>query len=147
MNLEMFSARLKYAKRRSSGSETENACIRMAEEVFALYVQYPQQSIYRNAMPTIHDIEETGEDEYPISMEMYVSFCAETEGNLFQHFLDVVNAELNERYSIEEPTICKYFDGKRVTGEELDFERRLFSVIDELIYILHNLKIVHEKYN
>jgi hypothetical protein len=39
---------------------------------------------------------------------------------------------------MEEPAITKRFDGKAVDGTSLDFENRLFTLIDDLVYLLNN---------
>lgn len=71
-------------------------------------------------------------------MDKYVSFCAEAKGLLFQTLFDSVNNELQEYGLMQEPVIEKRFDGAIVTCDTLDFENRLFSIIEELIYILNS---------
>ena len=69
-------------------------------------------------------------------MDKYISFCAETKGMLSHMLFETINAELNECSITEEPIIIKKFDGSRISENNLDFENRLFPLIEELIYIL-----------
>jgi hypothetical protein len=39
---------------------------------------------------------------------------------------------------MEEPIIIKKFDGSTISDKNLDFENRIFPLIEELIYILNN---------
>jgi hypothetical protein len=41
---------------------------------------------------------------------------------------------------MEEPTICKRFDGSNITQTNLDFENRLFALLDELCTLLYDYK-------
>lgn len=49
-----------------------------------------------------------------------------------------MNTELQEYGQMEEPTIVKRFDGSDITANTLEFENRVFALIEELIYILNN---------
>ena len=70
-------------------------------------------------------------------MDKYISFCAELKGELFQTLFETVNTEFQEYTVMEEPIISKKFDGSNITEHNLDFENRLFPLIEELIYILN----------
>lgn len=76
--------------------------------------------------------------ENSIGVEKYVSFCADAKGILFQTLFESVNTELQEYGQMEEPTIVKRFDGSDITANTLEFENRVFALIEELIYILNN---------
>ncbi len=41
---------------------------------------------------------------------------------------------------MEEPTINKVFDGSKISVGNLDFENRLFELLDDLSYLLNNYK-------
>ena len=71
-------------------------------------------------------------------MDKYVSFCYEAKGLLFQTLFEAVNSEFQECTTMEEPIVIKTFDGSNITNNNLDFENRLFPLIEELIYILNN---------
>lgn len=132
-NLTRFKERLDRFKSRDS---FEHDCFMLATRAFGLYEQYPDVAIYRNARPD----GEAGEDDLEdiVSMDKYVSFCAEAKGILFQTLFDSVNNELQEYAQMEEPVIEKHFDGSGVTCDTLDFENRIFALIEELIYILNS---------
>ena len=46
--------------------------------------------------------------------------------------------EFQEYASTEEPTIVKKFDGSDLTDINLDYEKRIFRLIEELIDLLNN---------
>lgn len=111
-------------------------CFMLASKFFSLYKQYPNATIYRNSQPNSEADEY--EKDYVLSMDKYVSFCSDAKGELFQSLFETVNAEFQECNIMEEPIIIKKFDGSTLTNNNLDFENRLFPLIEELIYILNN---------
>ena len=114
----------------------DNDCFMLARKIFSLYQQYPNATIYQNLQIN------TEEYEYEIgttvSIDKYVSFCAEAKGLLFQTLFEAVNSDLQEYATMQEPRVIKKFDGSNITNNNLDFENRLFPLIEELIYILNN---------
>ena len=132
-NLTRFKDHLKSFKAKDS---FDNDCFMLARKIFSLYEQYPNATIYQNLQPN------TEEDEYEVgtivSIDKYVSFCAEGEGLLFQTLFETVNSELQECTTMLEPMVIKKFNGSNITNNNLDFENRLFPLIEELIYILNN---------
>jgi len=132
-NLSRFKERLKGFKAKDN---FENDCFMLASKIFLLYCQFPNTTIYRNSRLNA----ETNEYERDtvLSMDKYISFCAETKGILSDMLFETINAELNECVIMEEPIIIKKFDGSSITNNNLDFENRLFPLIEELIYILNN---------
>ena len=132
-NLKQFKQRLDCFGIRDS---IDQNCFMLASKAFGLYEQFPKATMYRNAQTG----GEADEDDMEsiVSMDKYVSFCADGKGLLFQSLFDSVNNELQEYMQVEEPAITKRFDGKEITNGNLDFENRLFDVIEELIYLLNN---------
>ncbi len=114
----------------------DNDCFMLARKIFSLYQQYPNATIYQN-LQSILDTEEYESDTI-VSMDKYVSFCAEGKGLLFQTLFEAVNSDLQEYATMEEPRVIKKFDGRNITNNNLDFENCLFPLIEELIYILNN---------
>ena len=114
----------------------DNDCFMLARKIFSLYQQYPNATIYQN-LQSIIDTEEYESDTI-VSMDKYVSFCAEAKGMMFQTLFEAVNSDLQEYATMEEPMVIKKFDGRNITNNNLDFENRLFPLIEELIYILNN---------
>lgn len=114
----------------------DNDCYLLASKVFELLELYPNESIFRNFNPNV-ETEECDGDTI-VTMEKYISFCAESKGMLFQTLFESINNEFQECTEMEEPTILKKFDGSDVSNNNLDFENRLFPLIEELIYILNN---------
>ncbi|MCF2218786.1 hypothetical protein H9Q08_05670 [Chryseobacterium sp. PS-8] len=132
-NLTRFKDHLKNFKAKD---RFDNDCFMLARKVFSLYEQYSNATIYQN-LQSIIDTEEYESDTI-VSMDKYVSFCAEAKGMMFQTLFEAVNSDLQEYATMEEPRVIKKFDGRNITNNNLDFENRLFPLIEELIYILNN---------
>jgi hypothetical protein len=132
-NLSQFKNHLKNFKAKD---QFDSDCFTLARKIFSLYEQYPNENIRRNAQFK-GETDEFESDEI-ISMDKYVSFCSEAKGMMFQTIFETVNSEFNECRVMEEPMIIKKFDGSTISDKNLDFENRLFPLIEELIYILNN---------
>ncbi len=135
MNLAVFEKRFNGFKSRDA---FDKQCMVMAKKAFDLYSEYPEQSIFRNA-PIYEQDEDDTEDE-SIGMEKYISFVSDTKGWLYESIEQSINSEFNEYGAMDEPTILKCFDGNEPTQNSLDFENRLFSLLDDLCAILYNYK-------
>lgn len=137
-NLTFFEQRLSRFKSRDT---FDRECYKVACNAFALYTEYPKASIFRNApMPEQDPYNDDDYDNETIGMEKYISFIADTKGWLYESLSDSINNEFNEYGKMDEPTICKAFDGSKITQGNLDFENRLFELLDDLSYSLYNYK-------
>ena len=134
INLQIFEQRLNTFKSRDT---FDHDCWRLACDAFALYTEYPHASIFRNA-PINEDHEDEDEENEIIDMEKYISFIAHTRGWLYESIADSINNEFNEYGAMQEPTICKYFDGSEIITTNLDFENRLFALLNNLCNLLYN---------
>lgn len=114
----------------------DNDCFILARKIFSLYQQYPNATIYQNLQSNTET--EEYESDTIVSMDKYISFCAEAKGLMFQTLFEAVNSDLQEYATMQEPMVIKKFDGSNITNNNLDFENRLFPLIEELIYILNN---------
>ena len=113
-------------------------CLSIAQDCVKLMQDYPQESLYRNAdLSVLPDPEEYGEEDC-ITMDKYIGFCADTQGSLYQTLSECVNNEFNEYGSIQEPVLRRTFDGQQQDNGSLDFECRLFRLMDDLCAILNN---------
>ena len=133
-NLTRFKDHLKNFKAKDG---FDNDCFMLARKVFSLYEQYPNATIYQNLQQNTEEDYEY-EIETTVSIDKYISFCAKGKGLLFQTLFEAVNSEFQECTTMEEPIVIKTFDGSNITNNNLDFENRLFPLIEELIYILNN---------
>lgn len=133
VQLERFAARLdKFLPR----DEPEQDCLTVARAFYALWQAYPQATIFRN-MSVGATTEE--DEEGCIHAEQYVSFVADTEGWLYEQISETLNTEFNECSTMEQPTILNVHDGRQTEERSLDFEQRLFPLIDDLCTLLNNL--------
>lgn len=135
INLKVFEQRLKSFKSRNS---FDHECWQLACDTFALYKEYPNERIFRNAPFSEQDSYENDYGNQSIGMEKYISFCAETKGWLYESVTDCINNEFNEYGKIDEPIICKTFDGSELNQTNLDFENRLFNLLDSLSGLLYH---------
>src|SRR5690554_3856545 len=102
VNLMVFKQRLKGFKSRDT---FDHECWKLACDTFALYKEYPNERIFRNApFPEQNPYEDDYENQ-TIGMEKYISFCADTKGWLYNSVTDCINNEFNEYGKMDEPTI------------------------------------------
>jgi len=136
INLAVFEERLKAFKSRD---DFDKQCSEIAKKAFALYSDYPHESIFRNAPMNDRDEDEETENE-SIGMEKYISFISDTKGWLYESIEESINNEFNEYGAMDEPTILKCFDGNELTNNSLDFESLLFALLDDMCALLYNYK-------
>ena len=141
INLTVFEQRLSRFKSRNT---FDHECWQIACNAFALYKEYPTENIFRNAPIPEQDPYNDDYENETIGMEKYISFIADTKGWLYENLTDSINNEFNECGTMEEPTINKTFDGSEITATNLDFENRLFALLDELCSLLYNYKTTVE---
>lgn len=136
-NLQRFGERLEKFTIRNGYYQK---CYCLARKAFELYNEYPNENIERNTTVLRQNSDE--EEEYgensTVKIDQYISFCADTEGLLFQSLFESINLEFSEYTQTEEPTIVKKFKGDGADKGSLDFERKIFPIIEELIGILNN---------
>ncbi|UZJ63974.1 hypothetical protein OKW96_16400 [Sphingobacterium sp. KU25419] len=137
-NLDRFKQRLNSYKIKGY---TDKACLQVANNFYQLLQQYPNETMFRNAPIVEHHDDDFEEDnsERIIGMAKYISFCADSNGRLFEQLFESVNMEFQNCAGMEEPTISKRFDSKDNDYKNLEFESRLFPLIEELIYTVSNL--------
>lgn len=141
INLTVFEQRLSRFKSRGT---FDRECWQIACNAFALYTEYPTASIFRNAPIPEQDPYNDDYENEVIGMQKYVSFIADTKGWLYESLSDSINNEFNEYGAIEEPSITKQFDGHEITTNNLDFESRLFALLDDLCTLLYNYKTIEK---
>lgn len=134
MNLHFFEKRLNAFKSRDA---FDKQCLDIGKKAFAIYTDYPSESIFRNA-PLYEEDEDEDTETESIGMEKYISFISDTKGWLYESIEESINNEFNEYGSMDEPTIIKPFDGQELTQNSLDFESRLFALLDDLCELLYN---------
>ena len=139
-NLKVFKQRLNRFK---SVDMFDKECWQVACNAFALCTEYPNTTIFSNATLPEKDPYDDDENEV-IGMEKYISFIADTRGWLYESLSDTINNEFNEYGAMEEPTISKRFDGSEIPTANLDFENRLFGLLNDLSGILYEYKTIEK---
>ena len=139
-NLKVFEQRLNRFK---SVDMFDKECWQVACNAFALCTEYPNTTIFSNATLPEKDPYDDDENEV-IGMEKYISFIADTKGWLYESLSDTINNEFNEYGAMAEPTISKRFDGSEIPTANLDFENRLFGLLNDLSGILYEYKTIEK---
>jgi hypothetical protein len=118
----------------------DKECLSIAEKFYQLWQDYPETSMYTHADTScLPDYEDDDFDDYEcITMEKYVGFVASTDGWLYENVQQSVNAYFNESTSKQEPVVKRLFNGQVQQSDTLDFECRLFPLLNELCYLLNN---------
>lgn len=116
----------------------ENECQKVALLAHQTLLQYPQEWLQRNIVP--QNEPEDGYEDDTLRMDKYIGFSATTGGWLFDTLSEMVSNEFNECGTVEEPTVIKCFDGNPVTAS-LDFECKVFDIINRLCDILYDYKM------
>jgi len=114
----------------------ETNMLKAASKAFSLYRAYPQRTIFQS----INEGLIQSEEEERIRPEQYISFIWNEAGWLYGHLWEYVNAEVQEYGAIDEPMAIQYFDKPQEQSfHDLDFETRMFEVLNELATILNDL--------
>ena len=137
INLTLFEQRLSRFK---SLDTFDRECWQVACNAFALYTEYPTATIFRNAPIDEQDPYADDYENEAIVMDKYIAFVADTKGILYNSIVENINSELNECGILEEPSISIPFNGKDTSGENLDFENRMFDLLDDLYLLLEDYK-------
>lgn len=111
--------------------EFDKSSLEVAKEAFSLYTTFPGRDLFQN-IPQIEESEEI------LRMDQYISFFADAEGMLADQLYDCITCEFQEYGLVEEPTIRKKFDGKKLPDNTLEFETRIFKMIDNLTFLLNH---------
>lgn len=113
-------------------------CLSIAEKALRLWQDHPQGHVYCHADTSVMNEEADDYNEGEcISMDKYIGFCAQTEGWLYQTLSECVNNEFNECRDIQQPVLTRTFDGREQDSDSLDFDYRLFALLDDLCYLLN----------
>lgn len=113
----------------------EKDCLTVAKQALVLMVKFPACTIFQNTSNREFDSEEG-----IIKAEQYISFIADTDGMLYENIARVINDEFNECSEIEEPTVLQIYDTQNeLTDKALDFEYKLFPLLNDLCTLLNNL--------
>ncbi|MDI5887650.1 hypothetical protein [Flavobacterium yafengii] len=130
--LNQFRSRIARHQQKSS---FDRDCLSIAKKVCALWQEYPSYTVFRSTSNLQLD-----EDEGIISAQQYISFVAENNGILYEHIARMVNDEFNECSEMEQPTLLQVYDKQHNPPTEgLDFEYRLFPLINDLCTLLNQI--------
>ncbi|EJL62799.1 hypothetical protein [Flavobacterium sp. CF136] len=110
-------------------------CLEIAKKTFAIFEQYPNESIFRNTSKENFD-----EDDGIIRAQQYISFIADNQGILYDNIERAVNDEFNECSEMEQPVLLQVYDNENIPYKEgLDFEYKIFPLINDLCTLLNQI--------
>lgn len=131
-HLNVFEKRIECYK---FNTDFEKDCLSVAKQALALMLEYPSSTIFQSTSNR-----EFESEEGIIRAEQYISFIADTDGALYENIARVINDEFNECSEIEEPTLLQIYDTQnKLTDKALDFEYRLFPLLNDLCTLLNNM--------
>jgi len=131
-NLNFFRQRIESYKPICS---FQKECLAVAEKALELLIRYPNCNIFCNTGNGKFDY-----DDEIIRAEQYISFISDSDGILHENIIRMVNDEFNECSEIEEPTLLQIYDAENHPLDiGLDFEYRLFPLLNDLCYLLNNM--------
>ncbi|MGK6342491.1 hypothetical protein ACMGDK_09645 [Chryseobacterium sp. DT-3] len=114
-------------------------CLAMASKALAIYKEYPDASIFRNASSMLDDEGEYLEDEI-IAMERYISFYADNKGWLAGTIFESVNNQFQEYSETQEPVIIRNFDGGEMPTNDLSFETEIFELLHDITDLIYEYR-------
>lgn len=113
----------------------KKGCLSVAKKAWSLLLEYPDYNIFRNIC-----YKEMDDNDGLISAEQCISFIADIEGVLYENIARVVNDEFNECGEIQEPNLVQVYDAENYASNKgLDFECRLFPLLNDLCTLLNNM--------
>lgn len=130
-NLRTFGQRLKTFK---PANDFENRCLIIVAEFYDLFKNNPKIRIDRKYYP-LRFREEPDHTERTVMLDDYVSFCSSLKGNLFDLLFQYVNEDLQEYGEIDEPVRFIPYDGREISENNFEFEKRVFDGINNLIQL------------
>ncbi len=114
-------------------------CLKLAERAFALFSKYSHGRIYDKFREGSFE-EEEDDLSRQISLDNYISFYGSACGELSDLVIETVNTDLQEFTSIDEPTIFLPIDGRDISGNNFDFETKLFTLLEDLSILLNDYR-------
>ncbi len=114
----------------------DEAIFQLASKAYSLYLKFPQRAFYDNIAPGLF----MPEEEYRTHPDQYISFTWSEAGWLYEQLIEMVNAATQEDTVMEEPLYLLHYDKKKGTPHDnLDFEKSLFHLLDNLSDILYTI--------
>lgn len=139
IHLEIFGERIRLA---NPADSFEQGCLAVAETALRLWQDFPESNLFCHLSDPEEDEDEddwTGADN-TIRITEYVHFIADTESSIYDSIQQNIDAELNEKMYWQEHTLESIYDEHFTPGADtLEYETRLFALLDTLCYLLNEL--------
>ncbi|WP_156167758.1 hypothetical protein [Sphingobacterium sp. Ag1] len=110
-------------------------CLQIATRFFNLFISHPNTAIDVKYYP-LASREVLEYESYNVTLDNYLSFSADVNGHLHETLFTMVNDDLQEYGEIDEPTRFIPIDGRDIPDNNFEFEREVFSSINELIALM-----------
>jgi hypothetical protein len=140
-HLEIFGERISLA---NPADGFEQRCLAVAETAFRLWQDFPDSNLFGHLPEPEQDNDDdddnwTGSDN-TIHITEYVHFIADTESSVYDSIQQNIDAELNEKMYWQEHTLESVYDEQFIPdADTLEYETRLFALLDNLCYLLNEL--------
>jgi len=109
---------------------------KVAQSAWELYKAYPGRGIWESIQPELID----AEYDERIRPDHYLSFFWDSEDDLYDTLMDTINTSLQECIEADEPVSLQVFDQPQTAAiHSLDFEQKLFALIDDLCTALNKI--------
>jgi hypothetical protein len=134
LHLKQFTRRVKsFQPKDEAGSELH----RLAQMASELLIQYPGRSIVDSIPHAFKYPYDEYWDQGPLRSFHWLSFMWDDTGELGKMVIEYVNSDLENHVGRDEPLRLQVFDGPQsVPTIDIDFEKRIISLIEELCYFL-----------
>jgi hypothetical protein len=141
VHLEQFEERVENAV---CTTAFEKGCLELAETTLNLWRDHPQTNLFTH-LPEVQEDDDDDENNWTgygntIYANEYIHFIADTESSIYDSIQQNIDAELNEKMYWQEHTLTSVYDCNfSPTADSLDYETRLFKLLDDLCDLLNKL--------
>jgi hypothetical protein len=119
-------------------TKQETNLYKVATRIYELYMQFPDRGFMDRIYPGLI----TPEDDESIYVEQYFSFYWSDADWLNAQLMDVVNCDLQERGSIDQPVALQLFDKPQTKiDHDINYEKTLLDSICELADALNEIEL------
>ncbi|HVX00152.1 MAG TPA: hypothetical protein VHA52_06945 [Candidatus Babeliaceae bacterium] len=117
-------------------SKYEKDCLKIARDAWELWQAFPKANLYGHA--NLQDYEPEDYDDNYVGMHEYFSFIGSVQDSISDDLKNMVNDDFNERPRYQEPETITFFnEPKGDYTDELAYEERLLTLIDDLCTLLY----------
>lgn len=119
-------------------SQFEKACVTLAKETLAVWMEFPTSNLYQNI--TTDDEDDDYYNNGKIKVTDYISFIGETASCVYDSMMNMLNDDFNERSGIQDFEYTIVFNKPQSKYDDvLAYEQRVIAIIEELCDLIPEL--------